>query len=348
MAKKKATGKDNSKKVSADASQKMTLAEFQKRQRAQLRSPDLSYQRAYRAMEKYRDKLMKKKNVIGVDVGMKLQGPASTREFSVWIYVKEKLSPEEAARLPVKDRIPEYLDDIPTDIHAPNFVPARSTGIPGGTEITPKGTSNPGTLGIDVFSMIDMRLLYLTCAHVVSKDGKIQSETEMVETASNKTVGKVCPEKGKGKCYDYSEYFDCALIDPGDLHQARVGIPDGITQPVRFRYAYPSDVSSEVPVWKYGAKTKKTDNGIVINHKSSAFSMQQPNGVIINLKDHVLIKPLVHGGRSTGLFADLGDSGAMVCIDDDIIGILRAVDVDTKIVAAAPIVDAAEHLNFGI
>lgn len=346
MAKKKTQRSTKASQETPPAQQKMTLADFQRRQRFFLRSPDVSYQHACHVMEKYRDELLKKKHVTGVDVGMKLQGPASTREFSVWVYVDQKLTDSEYKKLPKKDRIPEYLDDVPTDVHFANFEEAASEGTPGGTKITPKNETNWGTLGFDVFSHLDDIIRYLTCAHVASKNEVIVDETEMLVKSTEKSLGKVYPIRGVE--WEFSNLLDCALIKPKEDDLPRVGIPDGFKQPVRIRFAYPSDVSSEVPVWKLGAATGLTTNGIIINHRSNSFQFRRADGSVMTAKDHIIAKPRIANGQLTETFAKSGDSGSILCIDDEAVGIVRAVDSARNLVAAVPLADAAAILGFGI
>ncbi len=335
-----------------DASQmKMTLEEFQRRQRFNLRSPEVAYQHARNIMEKYEQDLLAKKHVIGVDVGMKLQGPASTREFSVWVYVDKKLPPDEAAKLLKKDQIPCYLEDVPTDVMAPNFEQAATPSPPGGTEITPKAVSNPGTLGFDVVSFSDGQIRSLTCTHVVDKSEQVNADTEMLVNSTSASIGTVSKQQGVG--WAFSDLLDCAVISSPTPPSRRTGIPGGVKDPIRLRNARPSDVTSELPVWKLGATTGLTDNGIVINHCSNSFPVRRHDGTVMFLKKHIIIKPRMANGRLTSAFALQGDSGAIVCIDDEAIGILRAVEltsdgVPTGKVAAAPIVDASATLGFGI
>ena len=342
MAKKKAAQR---KRPNA-TERKMSLVEFQRRRRFYLRSPEVSYQHACDVMERHRTELMSKQNVIGLDVGMKLQGVASTREFSVWVYVDRKLDSDETARLPKGDRIPDYLEDVPTDVQCPEFEQAVSRVSPGGTEISPKTEPNPGTLGFDVISHEDGRVRMLTCAHVVSTSQQVNKKTEKVVHATGDSLGHV--HATQGVTWEFSDLLDCALIKPANPGLKRVGIPSGPSQPIRLRHAIPADVSSELPVWKLGAKTGLTQNGIVINHSSSSFPIRLADGSVMSVRNHVLIKPRIANGRSTAAFAERGDSGAIVCIDDEAIGILRAVDSKNGIVAAAPIVNASASLDFGI
>lgn len=347
---KKSAKNTASSELKDNSQHKMTLNEFYKSKRFALRSPDVSYKRACYVLDKYRDQLLKMKNVTGVDVGMKLQGSASMREFSIWVYVEKKISDSESDTLDPKDRIPEFLEDVPTDVQCTQFVEATAEGTFGGTQIRPKNGDNPGTLGFDVVSRNDKEgkddslIRYLTCAHVASQNESVTSETEMIDTSTGKSLGTVHPNRGVD--WEFCELLDCALIKPNEPSQSRVGIPDA-NNPTRIRSAYPSDVASEAPVWKLGAESGRT-TGIVVNHNSNDFPILRSDGTIIRVREHIIVKSRMQNGRIAEPFAIGGDSGAILCIDDDAIGIIRAVDKTNHLVAAAPLDAASAYLNFRI
>lgn len=62
---------------------------------------------------KYTDVLMRKKNVVGVAVGLAQKGGAYTDDVALIVLVKEKVSRE---RLAPEDRIPPELDGVRVDV----------------------------------------------------------------------------------------------------------------------------------------------------------------------------------------------------------------------------------------
>ena len=63
--------------------------------------------------KKYTDQLMQKANVIGVGIGYKENKGMQTDVLCIRVYVRKKV-PENL--LMPEERIPEYLDGIPTDV----------------------------------------------------------------------------------------------------------------------------------------------------------------------------------------------------------------------------------------
>ena len=57
--------------------------------------------------------------VTGVDIGHKTIGGEKTSELAIRVYVAEKKAPEE---IPASERVPETIEDIPTDVIERRFV----------------------------------------------------------------------------------------------------------------------------------------------------------------------------------------------------------------------------------
>ncbi len=62
---------------------------------------------------KYERELLRKKNVVGVGVGLRRRGGKLTDEMVLTVMVKSKLPPH---RLRQRDRIPSELEGVPVDV----------------------------------------------------------------------------------------------------------------------------------------------------------------------------------------------------------------------------------------
>ncbi len=69
--------------------------------------------RAETVQQKYSDELMRKKNVVGVAVGLAKENDTLTNEVALVVLVKEKVPWEQLAP---EDRIPRQLDGVRVDV----------------------------------------------------------------------------------------------------------------------------------------------------------------------------------------------------------------------------------------
>jgi hypothetical protein len=329
-----------SQKTSVLESPKITDTGDRSYMRVLARSPALLYEHATSVVQKWRETLKSIDGVIGIDVGMKIQGDSakgtdrSTREFAICITVTDKKSLDS---IPENERIQPYYDGVPTDVQVRRFKPAIS-GIEGGTKIRQTGSAEYGTLGTDVIVASDGRIRYLTCTHVISDALTVTAPISVSDDTGN-VIGTVLPNVGID--FVFSELLDCALITPPDPGFARVGIPHGKQNPFSMRAANVEDMAQERVVWKLGAKTGLTFEGYIANIDTAPMPIPYRAGNRI-AQGQYLIR------SKSGLFADEGDSGSIVCIGNQAIGIIRAVSVETNETLACPFVAAAQRFNFGL
>ena len=71
------------------------------------------YRQAQRVRETALDGLMRKANVVGVGVGFRMRRGQRTKEVVLVVMVDSKVP---LADLPLADRIPKVIDDIPVDV----------------------------------------------------------------------------------------------------------------------------------------------------------------------------------------------------------------------------------------
>jgi hypothetical protein len=282
--------------------------------------PDALYNNAVLVKKKYEKELMRIPGVLCVDVGVKVQKGMATHEFAICICVKEK---SELTSLPPNQRIAEFYDGIPTDVQCVRFIPASA----GGDKISPGG-SVFGTLAVGVQTLTGLKERYLTCAHVISPIAphSISSVAKVFDAVTANMIGTVGTKKGTD--WEFTSQLDCALIQPTSPQSPPIKIPPGLTHfnPNRMRRTKPSDMAGQVMVWKYGCSTNFTQGKIV----SIDASAPLVDGTItINQ-----IKIISDGN---GPFAVDGDSGSLVCIGNDAIGVLRAISLDKTYTICSPL-----------
>jgi hypothetical protein len=282
--------------------------------------PDALYNNAVAVKKKYEKKLMSIPGVLCIDVGVKVKEGTATHEFAICVYVKEK-SP--LTSIPADQRIEDFYDGVPTDVQCVRFVPASA----GGDKISPGGSAH-GTLAVGVQTVSGLKERYLTCAHVIAPNipHTISSVTKMFEFGSSNEIGTVGTKQGTD--WEYSGQLDCALIKPKSPQSPPIKIPTGITNfnPNLMRRPRASDMTGQVLVWKYGCATKFTQ-GKVVSIDASAPLID--GTIAINQ-----IKIISDGN---GPFAVDGDSGSLVCIGNDAIGVLRAVSLDKTYTICSPL-----------
>ncbi len=64
---------------------------------------------------KYERELMRKRNVVGVGIGLRERAGQTTNEVCIVVSVREKLPPDQLAP---QDVIPTQLDGVPVDVKA--------------------------------------------------------------------------------------------------------------------------------------------------------------------------------------------------------------------------------------
>lgn len=277
------------------------------------KSPEVAYAAARAALEKFRGKLMALPGVLSVDVGMKRQHGQFTRLFAIRVHVDQK-RPSEA--VPPREQIPPFCDNIPTDVLEGRFKQLSAGGVrPGGGDMVIDPIGRQGTLGIGVRSRnFGNRERYLTCAHVISPTNDVTVPTTMRDRAGN-VIGVANPNSSASKKdnWDLSPFVDCALITPPNPGFVRVRIPrGGADDPVVMRLPVPADAAQGVQAWKVGAMTMvKTFGKIVSIHASVPLE----TGLVTI--DQIEV--------STAGFAEEGDSGAILSVNNEALGIIRAV-----------------------
>ena len=92
---------------------------------------DRNAERTFEGVEAIRKRhehaLMEKTNVMGVGVGVRMQGGVPTGEVALVVLVTEKVP---ATQLLDKDVIPTELEGVPVDVHIVGDITAQSENTP--------------------------------------------------------------------------------------------------------------------------------------------------------------------------------------------------------------------------
>ena len=274
-------------------------------------------------------RLVKLRNVCGIDIGRKISDNRMGRRLAVRLHVHEKRSD---ADLPKSQRIAKLLGNVPTDVIVRDYRMA-TTDLPlGGEAIAPEGTNAFGTMGVDVFDP-EGRVRMLTAAHVVARN--ITQKTRMQDEDGD-FIGVADTQRGTD--WQFNSLVDCALIDPPAPQTSRRGMRPGFPEPRGIRRANERDILNERTVIMIGARTDTISIG-----KVTAVNVKRLDGDVL-MEDHVEIM----SEDPDEMFALQGDSGSICVIGRQIIGLLRAVDERRRVAIACQMAHVRSELNVSL
>ncbi len=269
------------------------------------KNPEASYLFACKTLEKYRKEIMAIPGVVCAEVGIKQIGEFPVRIFAIRVLVTDKLKTAAAIRAARSKAIPTQFDAVPTDVIEVGTY--KDAVAPGDPIISGGGR---GTFGAFVRPFGTSRIRMITAAHVV---GNGPSD---LKDDTGQHVGTFTPTD---KTHVLNETVDCALVQP--LGQTVTELTDGNgIVASEFRDAIPAHLLSSGRVWKKGASTGVTTGTITVIN-----SGRRPISGGTFAEHQVIIEGVSPGSP----FALAGDSGAVVCIDDIAIGVVRAVSDQT-------------------
>ncbi len=313
-------------------------------------SKDVAYARARIALDTELDKFKRMPGFLFADIGYKIKAGEATDYLAVRIHVNEKL-PKSKLDGNCIDRM--CLNGlVPTDVLQSNFLSAVSS-TDAGSKIRSNANqpSEFGTLGMAVTASMDGLPLFLTCAHVVSS---IQPPTvannEISDSPSGSTPSRVVAFSANAdeRFLRFDQWFDVALLAPEtSIPASELGpftnLPNGVPTPNRVGAVFESDLG--LKVYKIGAKT-----GLTTGYLDSVKNTPIPMPGTGFAKEHIIIrstKDPTPFNTSGSIFADQGDSGAIVFTDDGrMIGMVRAVqDINQDGVLDRTIVTRMTHIE---
>ncbi len=271
----------------------------------------------------------------GSGIGHQVRGGRLTMRLAIRLYVSEKLDAPST-------HLPTEIEGIPTDV-----VPLRlmlAVGIAGGERIVPANdSSNAGTMGLAVYDPSDpneaqdgIRPLMLTCAHVVSRSGGLDSGPIDMLNATNGKVGSSMPNNVSFVNWIRNSFLDVALIDPvpGLAVRSRVVGPGSQFVAKSFGSVSDADLLPDSVVWMKGERSGFQLGQVVDRTVSATLT----DGTVV--QNHFLVS-----GANGGAFAQPGDSGAAVMRGQEVIGLVRAVDDHNNLTLCFPILDVADKLR---
>ena len=284
-------------------------------------SSQYEYERARMVYEKYKNRILKIKGVVGVDVGFKKIHDVPLPVFALRVFVTKKRS---ATGVDKKELIKPAYDGVPTDvIEMKGFTLAASKVKMGDGIRVPDSPLSNGTMGAYVKRMTDDSQssghLLLTAAHVAGATAGAIPAGRAVLNQSNDQIGETLGKKGVGWIYDSKT--DLALVKPTHDPVMRPPIPMKMRPVTPIVPVSPGDQGSMVK--KIGAKTKFTEGRI-----DGIGTYQSGSQVLV---DHLLIVGTnSHGDEDGSAFADRTDSGALIVMSKNgaAIGLVRAVSDD--------------------
>lgn len=289
---------------------------------------EVAYARARIAMETELDKFKQTPGFLFADIGYKIKGGDVTDYLAVRIHVKEKLPKSKLA-----DKCIDKMclnDLVPTDVLQSNFRSAVSS-TDAGSKIRSNANPNDfGTLGMAVTASMDGLPLFLTCAHVVSLiQPPPAANNDISDSPNGGAPSRIVAFSANSdeRFFRFDQWFDVALLAPETSIPASdlgpfTNLPVGVRAPNRVGAVFESDLG--LKVYKIGAKT-----GLTTGYLDSVDSTPIPMPGTGFARDHIIIRSTKDPAPfnvSGSLFADQGDSGAIVFTDDGrLIGMVRAV-----------------------
>lgn len=272
----------------------------------------VEYAMAKRAISQHGDELLALQGVTGISVGPRFRKDKPVRdEMTIRLHVSTEEEKQQLKNNADELGLRKQYGGIGIDIVVWNFKPAFDLDdVADGDGMS--GQGGQGTLGTRVITRVDgiRTVVWLTAAHVAAPARPPQGRAVVISIGGQR-IGTVSAD----------DYF---RDDGGD---AAFVVPDGakLTPHPRRRVRHLFGDELGRIVTKTGAATGATKGEII-----SLFfvgKVTDDSGNEDDVTDHFLVR---HTDSSTD-FARRGDSGAMVKLDGDLVGILRGVDAAERI-----------------
>jgi len=281
---------------------------MRKRSRRTPKPKGPSWAIARRVFERHRARILRRKDVVGVDLGIKRADGRLQRGPCIRIHVERKLPPHLVSK---RRLLPHRIEGVPTDVVECGFHHSACPGsasahrrtldpLLGGCSIGRFGEESFGTLGAIVQRSEGVGAI--SCAHVVGEDDRVRQKHD-----TGRKIGRVT------LAIDTAQLDACFLpLEPGlawtpELlgYGAIGGAPRDLT---------PSDLP--FPVELVGACSGRS-RGQVISVSFSGW-VEGTNGSNF-VSDQMCIES--DGG---GVFARGGDSGGVLAVGTRLVGMLIA------------------------
>ena len=260
-----------------------------------------------------------------IEFGYKCKNGKLTKELSIRVFVPQKLPLSELG----ENKIPEYVDGIPTDILQDNFKVECKIDEPtnffpqvvGGIEIKNSRFFNiKGTLGCVVLK--DNVPFGLSCHHVLFGHNEIGERGSIMQPAgTNNKIGKVINHQSY-----YSRKLDAAIFQIADRDYNWEQNVNGFCGLIKYnRHPVIND-----EVFKYGSVTKDTKGFIC--------------GVCIDDEDFTIIKY----DNDQNMLSDKGDSGSLwlTNVGNQLVGVgLHYYGENGKLARAKPLTKIFRKFN---
>lgn len=299
-------------KSSSAASRKTTSKELAKKTTLTPRS-HLNLARANWSLSKHREQLRDLDDrVTGTSFGNRIKNGRLTKEMVITLHVATQEDKDWLKNNASSLGYLKLYDGIDTDIVVSDFhTSASSAPLPDGECIS--GPGGNGTLGTTVIVDIDgvPQSVWLTAAHVVSSS---------IAFPGGKLKVSLCNGGHEIGFVSKDDYFRDADLD------VAIVVPDPplpAPTPTLRNISPLSTVHQNKIVTMKGARTPRTVKGKIISLDFDG-RVTSPGGRE-RVTDHFLVR------SETGLFAEKGDSGAVVFLGSQLLGVLRAVDVARRL-----------------
>jgi hypothetical protein len=264
----------------------------------------VEYARARHAVERYRDAIKSLPGVTGFSIGPRFRNDKLTSEVTIRLHVPTEGAKHYLRRNAETLGLRKHYEGVGTDIVAWRFRTASGGAANPVDGDRIHGDNGFGTLGTTVVAnLIKDQLpvvVWTTAAHVVSKD-RPQNSVDI--TKDGQVIGKAAPEH-----YFKDAEIDFAYIKPGPGFHLKTPPPGR-----NIRVLNDADVGKAVSM--HGAASLNSAGGVIISIHGNG-TLEDTNDAFTN---HILVQ------HPTATFAIKQDSGAMVRIGNEFIGVLRAV-----------------------
>jgi hypothetical protein len=308
-AKKKATAKKNAASTKKAASKKQPRP-----------SGGVDFDWAKRAVARYEKEIMAllpKGEITGIGIGRRIKDDKLGSEMTIRIHVA---SLESKIKLRANPDLQKYYGGLGSDIIVSNIATSsNSRDFPDGAKIFNSAKRRKsGTLGTKVVADVGVipAVVWLTAAHVASAGKPRSKSVEIFPDDGSGSFGTVSPND-----YFRNSEVDAAYVVPSGEEPPRPPLrvmhhptTDDLGKTVEFDGAQTSDCKGEIVDLYYQGTLTDTNEKI---------------------SDHLFIR------HTADSYAKQGDSGSLVYLEDQAIGILRGADESLKYSAVAKLENLA-------
>ncbi len=289
--------------------------------------PTKEWLRARAVLDQVGARLRRRRGVVGVDIGPERRGGRLTGQLAIRVHVIEKIESDDLSGNRV---LPDEISGVPVDVISIPFqlaacaaesLPYRRRRDPlfGAYAIRPTGVQNFGTIGA-IFVLPDATLVALTCSHVVMDQVGVGVHQPSPAGGTN-LIGEVMSRAR-------TPAMDVALVRVNGTRSAGSGI-HGLGQ-IKGILDLP-DHAQQIPAEFVGACSGRR-SGLITSADFNGSIGDEP------VRGHLVIEP-----RSTSPLGRPGDSGSIVVVAGQAVGVVRAVSEDASGTVLAsrikPIVD---------